>query len=168
MSKTNMKLFILLALLLGGCAQVTVDEPKACDSTTITFPGTPVNPGVQVPPMTQSFNLGVGFGKDLITKALVVGGQLIRADGGDLGFLDEVMIGVAAPNGGQDLVLWDSQHNSGTSLAVTASDTNLVDYFDSNNNLTVNVTISTQQPPAGNWDVVADLCVSAEASKTIP
>lgn len=162
-----MKLFILGSLcFLCSCISGSVVEPRACDTQTISFPGVPVNPGVQLPPVMKSFTFDVGEGKDLISKVLLLDGSLTRSDGGDFGFLDEIMISVASPNGGEDLVLWDSQHNSGTTLPITASDTNLVDYIDSNDKFTVNVTVSTQQPPQSSWGINIDLCVSAEVDKT--
>ena len=164
-----MKTLILgLLVFIGGCVQATVEESRACDSKTVSFPGAPLNPGLQLPPVTQSFTFDSGVGKDIITKVLLVDGQLSRDDGSSLAFLDEIMVSIAAPNGSSDdLVIWDSQGaaNDATSLAVKASDKNLLDYIDSNNNFTVNVTISTQQPPSSDWVLKVDLCVSAEADK---
>ena len=161
-----MKTLILGLLFLGGCVQATVTEPRACDATLLSFPGAPVNPGLQLPPVTQSFTLDTGAGSDL-TQVKLLNGQLTLADAGDFSFLDEIMISVADPNGGADLVLWDSQHNSGTQLAVQASDANLVNYIDGNNKFTINVTISTQQPPQNTWQLDVALCVSAELDKTV-
>lgn len=165
-----MKNLILgLLVFIGGCVQATVEESRACDSKLVSFPGAPVNPGVQLPPLTQSFTFDAGVGKDVITKVLLVDGQLSRDDGSDLAFLDEIMISIAAPDGASDdLVIWDSQGaaNAATSIAVRASDKNLLDYIDSNNKFTVNVVISTQQPPTTDWGLNVALCVSAEADKS--
>lgn len=161
-------LSLICGAFLGGCISANVVEPRACDSKTITFPGAPTNPGIQIPPVTQSFTLDVGEGKDLVTKVLLLDGQFTRTDGTDFGFLDEIMVSVASPNGGDDVVLWDSQHNSGTVLDVKGSDANLVDYIDENNKFTVVITLSTQQPPVNAWSLNVSLCVSAEADKTYP
>lgn len=162
-----MKSLILGLLLVSGCVSGSVVEPRVCSSATLTFPGAPfVNPGIQLPPVTQSLTPDVGFDKDIITKVLLIDGAITRADGGNFDFVDEIMISIASPNGGQDLVVLDSQHNSGTTLPVMASDKNLIDYIDHNNKLTVNVTINSQNPPANSWDLKAELCVSAEADKT--
>lgn len=164
-----MKTLILSLLFIGGCVQATIEEPRACDSKLVTFPGAPLNPGVQLPPLTQSFTFDTGVGKDIATKVLLVDGQLSRDDGSSLSFLDEIMISIAAPDGsGDDLVIWDSQgaSNAATSIAVKASDKNLLDYIDSNNKFTINVVISTQQPPTSDWGLNVALCVSAEADKT--
>lgn len=162
MSKANMKLLIFLALILSGCVSATVTEPRVCDVTSFSFPG-------NTSPSTQSFTFNVGFGKDFLTSGYLLNGNLTLNNDGDFSFLDEIMIGAADPNnGGEELTLWDSQHNSGTVLNVTASDTNLVNYIDSNGHITLNVTVRSQHPPASDWDLNAALCVSAELEKTYP
>jgi hypothetical protein len=163
----KMKNLILgLLVFVSGCVSATVEVSRACDSKTVTFPGAPLNPGVTIPPVTQSFTLDLGEGKDLLTEALLVDGTLSRTDGSDLSFLDEILISVVSPNGDDDLVLWDSKANTGTTLSVKASDANLVNYIDSNNKFTVNVVISTQQPPTSDWGLDAALCISAKAEKS--
>lgn len=161
-------LSLLLSVFACGCLSASVTEPRACDTVTLSFPGAPANPGIQIPPVTQSFTLSVGFGKDLLTKVYLLDGQLTLANGGDFGFLDEIMITVSNSNGGDDLPLWDSQHNSGTVLDVAASDANLADYIDGNGNFALNVTVSSQHPPTNGWDLDVALCVSAEVDKTYP
>lgn len=163
-----MKSLILSLLFASGCISGTVEIQRACDSKTITFPGIPAGLGT-LPPLMQSFTVSLGEGKDLLTKVLLIDGELTRDNSGDLGFIDEIMISAAAPNiGGDDLVLWDSQHNMGSTLPVQASDANLVDYIDGNSKFTFNVTVSTQKPPTEAWNLTATLCVSAEINKTYP
>jgi len=150
---------------VGGCVSVSVDDPRACDSTSLSFPGAPLF-YTTLPPVTQSFTIDLADAKDFLTKVILVDGQLVRHDGGDLGIIDEIMITVTAPNGGDDLVLWDSKQNAGTVVPIKASDANLVDYIDGNSKFTVNVTLSTQHPPASDWQLDVSLCVSGEADKT--
>ena len=162
-----MKSLIFSLLFATGCIAVSADEPRACDSKSLAF-SVPFHPNAQIPPVMQNFTIDLSETKDFLTEVLLIDGEITRVDGGDLSFLDEVMISIANPSGNtnNDLVLWDSQHNSGTTLSVKASDINLVDYIDSNNNFTVNVTTSTQNPPADYWQLNTALCVSAKANKT--
>lgn len=152
---------LLLSSLACGCVSATITDPSVCDNRVVAFPGSSSFTGA---PMTQSFSLSLG--PNGVDKIILLNGQLSRDDGGDFSFLDEVMISVADPHGNDDLVIWDSQHNDTDVLPITATDANLANYIDSNNNFTINATVSTKDPPGGGWDLVVSLCVSVEANKT--
>jgi hypothetical protein len=159
-----MRNLMLALFVISGCATATVDVPRVCDSSDVSFPGASPLPGMSVV-AKQSFVFPTGFGKDLLTRATILDGTLTFV-GTDSSMLDEVMVSVVDPNGGDDLVLWDSQHPSGAALNVVASDKNLVSYIDKDNNLTINISVSGSQPPLTDWKITASLCASAEASKT--
>lgn len=161
-----MKKILIAILLVSGCVQGQITEPSICSSHSITFPGLPINPGIQLPPITETFTAPTGIGKNWITKAMLVSGDLTIRNGMNFNFLDELMLSVVDPNSNDDLVLWDVQHPDAIILPLEASDRNLVNYIDSNNNLTIKITASTQHPPTASSTLDIAFCLSAEIDKT--
>lgn len=163
-----MKTLLLLALVISGCVKGEIDEPQACDTRSIMFPGVLVAPGFLIPPVTQSFTIPTGVGTDWISNIMLISGDLSMTDGSTFGFLDELMISVAGLNGGDSLILWDIQapNTNVSTLPIKATDKNIANYISKGNDITMEVTISTQAPPTDAWSVDVDLCLSAHVSKT--
>lgn len=167
-----MKTFLLTFMfLVSGCISAQVEVPSVCATRTVNFPAAPIVPlGVVLAPVTASFTVDTGVASDWLSDVKFINGTLTLTSGGSFGFLDELMVSVADPAGGDDLVLWDVQKpNTDTdTLNVLGSDNNLLNYIDDDNYMTINITVSTQTPSSTAWDVDVNLCVSAAAERQFP
>lgn len=162
-------IFVAFAIFISGCVSFKVDEPEVCDTHSITFPGVSFSVSAALPTIMQSFTLPTGVGKDWLSSIMLVSGSLTLQDGGSFNFLDELMISVADPKGGDDLIIWDVQtpNMDTTTLSIVATDKNLADYIDDQDNITIKITVASQTPPSTDWTINANLCVSAKVDKTI-
>src|SRR6266567_8251892 len=123
------KLSFVVFALFAGCAQATVDLPKVCDVNELNFPGVPsVTDTIQ--PVKGMFTFSTGFGKDLLTKVTILNGSLSVIDTTS-NFIDEIKLGVADPNGGDEFELLDEKNPAGSVFDVVADGKNLVSYIDS-------------------------------------
>ncbi len=159
-------IMLALTVLVSGCLSAEVDLPSACATRTVSFPGA-VASGVTLPSVTQSYSFDTGVGTEWLTKVQFLSGALTLAAGGSFAFVDELMVSVASPTGGDELVLWDAQKpaTDTATLNVVGSDKNLVDYIGDDHTMILNLTVATQAPPATTWGIDANLCLSAQVYK---
>jgi hypothetical protein len=164
-----MKALLLLPLLLAGCISGTAQVNDLCDTHSVSFPATGNIPSAGIITNTQSFTISVGAASTWVSKLILVSGVL-TASNGSFDFLDELTISIKDPNGTEDVVLWDASGAAldTDTLGVEGSDVNLVKLIDSNNELTINVVVSSGTSlPSVDWTLTADLCVDGAVSKTI-
>ncbi len=162
-----MKILPLLALIISGCIVGEVVEPQTCSTRSVSFPATSINSATQYPAPSniRSFTIPTIIGKDWISNVIVTSGELTLDNDASFSFVDDLIVSVASHDG-SDLVLRDVLYPDTNTklLTIGAIDKNLIDYVSSDNNLTINLTISTNQSATTDWNVNAVICLSTRVS----
>jgi hypothetical protein len=166
--ENKMVKLLSILLLLGGCVQIDASVSSVCHNNyVLSFPSVIVPPGTTIPPFSSSFTTPTDFAGDWLTKVVLVSGSVNMEDEQTFGFFDDILIQAIDPNGQNNLVLWDVQGaaTNTASLNINASNANLLNYIDKDNNITTEILLSTQHPPTNTWSIDINLCVSAEVNK---